>query len=266
MQDSNPANERYTPHQLSLAFPENTTVNQGNNQDLGENPEQNQSEDQPVDKIGDHQVQDCPLLKNQTDNRNNNPNHYLFVDLETGGLYPDKHPVLQIAATITDLDFKIKAHFMSYIQPCPKLEITEEALAINQLKREDLQSAFDEKSVALALHHFANLGTSTARFAGYNCQFDLEFLACIWQRHNLLPAPYYVPWFDVYAVAKAKLASDSGLSNFKLASVATYFGLNTAGAHDAVQDLIMTIEIAKLLKSMPGSNGTADLETIKFSM
>jgi len=194
---------------------------------------------------------------------------YLFVDLETGGLYPDKHAVLQVAAISTDFDFNVKGQFMSYIKPHPELEITQEALMINQLSLDSLQSAPSEKSVALAFSHFARLVGPAPRFAGYNCQFDLEFLACLWRRHDLLPAPYQVPWLDIYAVAKSRLGTDAGLPNFKLASVANYFAVDTAGAHDAVADLIMTIEIAKRLKAMPEKpvsvkNGI-DLETVKFS-
>lgn len=59
--------------------------------------------------------------------------HYLFVDLETGGLYPAKHSILQIAAVITDLDFKTQGYFMSYVKPHPKLQVSAQALSINQL-------------------------------------------------------------------------------------------------------------------------------------
>lgn len=194
------------------------------------------------------------------------PINYLFVDLETGGLYPDKHPILQVAAIVTDLNFKIKGHFMTYVRPHPDLEVTKEALAINQLDWQDLQSAPEEKAVALALHHFGNLHGQTARFAGYNCQFDLDFLAHLWRRHDLFPAPYQVPWLDIYATAKNRLGS-AGLLNFKLVSVAKHFGLDTTRAHDALQDLFMTIEIALRLKSMPDRNGFNELlETAKFSI
>lgn len=200
---------------------------------------------------------------------NSSHDHYLFVDLETGGLYPTKHSILQIAAVITDLDFKTQGYFMSYLKPHPELEVTEYALSINQLNWDDLQNAPGEASVVAALHHFALLRGHKGRFAGYNCQFDLEFLALMWERQNYIAAPYQVPWLDIYTCAKSKLGSNSGLPNFKLASVADYFGINTAGAHDALQDLFMTIEIAKQLKTMPISEdkeGSGNLDTVRFSV
>jgi DNA polymerase III epsilon subunit-like protein len=235
MQDKSQTENIYTSRQLPLAFPEK------------------------------------PSVEAEKDN-NRRPNHYIFVDLETGGLYADKHAVLQVAAIITDFDFNIKGNFMSYVQPHPTLKITDEALQINQLRREDLQNAPDEKSVALALRHFARLVSGAPRFAGYNCPFDLEFLTFVWKRHDLLPVPYQVPWLDICSLARLRLESSATLPNFKLASVANYFGLNIQGAHDAVADLIMTIEIAKRLKSMPEKSITAktkngiDLETVKFSV
>src|SRR5471030_1182057 len=103
------------------------------------------------------------------ENSNSTHEHYLFVDLETGGLYPNKHSILQIAAVMTDLDFKIQGYFMSYLKPHPELEVSKEALAINQINWEDLQNAPGESAVASALHQFGALGNHKARFAGYNC-------------------------------------------------------------------------------------------------
>jgi exodeoxyribonuclease I len=231
MPDKNPTEDIYTPRQLSLSFT---------------SPDTAPSQCEPV------------------------ADRYLFVDLETGGLYADKHAVLQVAAVITDFDFNIHGYFMSYIQPHPEREITQEALMINRLSLETLQLAPCEKSVALALSHFARVVGAMPRFAGYNCKFDLEFLAGVWQRHDLLPAPYQVPWLDVYTVARSRLGVEAGLPNFKLGSVAAHFAVNATGAHDAIADLLMTIEIAKRLKAMPekpvsAKNGI-DLETVKFSI
>ncbi len=207
---------------------------------------------------------------NSESNPANKPvsNNYLFVDLETGGLYPTKHSILQVAAVITDLDFNIQGHFMSYVKPHPELEVTEQALAINKLTWENLEKAPPEKTVAAALHNFANLFAEKGRFAGYNCQFDLEFLSLMWQRHNIDVVPYHVPWLDIYTTAKSRLAN-IGLPNFKLVSVANHFGLNTDGAHDAIQDLFMTIQIAKYLKAMSqdlGGERGLDIETARFTI
>jgi len=189
---------------------------------------------------------------------------YIFVDLETGGLNPDKHTILQIAAVITDLDLKIQDSFITYVKPHPKLETTKDALAINQIKLADLESAPDEPSVARALHQFAHIGGKRARFAGYNCKFDLTFLNNLWQRHDIFEPPYLVPWLDVYDLAKTKFTYDAGLPNFKLVTVAAQLGIDTSGAHNAGADITMTIEVARRLRALPDRSGAAILETSKF--
>jgi exonuclease I len=193
------------------------------------------------------------------------PSAYIFIDLETGGLEPARHAILQVAAVITDLDLKIRGHFMSYIRPSAELEITEEALAINQLCRDELELAPLESAVALALKHFADTSGPSTRFGGYNCKFDLEFLDEMWKRHNLLPAPYAVPWLDIYAVTKTKFSYEAGLPNFKLTTIADHLGISSHGAHDASADLIMTIEVARRLRQLPDREGAAVLTPARFS-
>jgi DNA polymerase III epsilon subunit-like protein len=258
LEDQKPSNPVHTPHKTENVA--ESKPNAANNED---SPGSMPSVIEPGKEINS-------VIERKSSAKPAYSDRYLFVDLETGGLYPDKHAVLQVAALITDLDFNIKGQFMSYIQPCPHLQITKEALMINQLSLEHLQTAPVEKAVAVALAHFVRLVGDAPRFAGYNCQFDLEFLDHLWQRHDLLPAPYQVPWLDVYTVSKSRLGADSGLPNFKLISVASHFGLNTDGAHDALADLIMTIEVAKRLRALtekPNSlkNGI-DLETAKFTV
>ncbi len=213
-----------------------------------------------------HQLTFDSLLDNKlTENQPAGPSAYIFVDLETGGLDPLRHAILQVAAVITDLDLKIRGHFMSYVKPHPNLEITEEALSVNQLCREELELAPLESQVALALKHFADTSGPSTRFAGFNCKFDLEFLDELWKRHDLLPAPYAVPWLDIYAVTKTKYDYDSGLANFRLATVASHLGISSHGAHDASADLIMTIAVARQLRQLPDREGATILTPARFS-
>jgi DNA polymerase III epsilon subunit-like protein len=80
--------------------------------------------------------------------------------------------------------------------------------------------------------------------------------------------PYQVPWLDIWAAAKSKLGNNAGLPNFKLGSVAKHFGIDATKAHDALEDLFMTIEIAKELKAMPDradKDRNLDVEAARFS-
>lgn len=213
----------------------------------------------------DKEAVDMPSIVQGEETNSPRPTAYIFVDLETGGLDSLKHPILQIAAVITDLDLKIRGHFMSYVRSQANLEITEEALTINRLSRSDIEAAPLESQVALALKHFTDTSGGPARFAGYNCKFDLEFLDEMWKRYDLLPAPYMVPWLDIYSVTKTKFGYDSGLANLQLTTVATHLGISSLGAHDASADLIMTIEVARQLRKLPDREGAVILTPARFS-
>ncbi|PWT94278.1 MAG: hypothetical protein C5B53_13575 [Candidatus Melainabacteria bacterium] len=191
---------------------------------------------------------------------------YLFVDLETGGLTPDRHSVLQIAAVITDQNLCVQSYFMSYVKPHPSLIVTPEALSINQLRLEELEMAPDEALVAQALSNFASLTSGKPRFAGFNCKFDLQFLDELWRRQGITIPPYKVPWLDVLDVARIKPEFDSQLVNFKLGTLAEHMGIDNKSVHDALADLIITIEVAKRLKVMPYREGATILETARFSI
>jgi exonuclease I len=191
---------------------------------------------------------------------------YLFVDLETGGLTPDRHSILQVAAVLTDQNLCVQSYFMSYVKPHPSLIVTPEALSINQLKLEELEMAPDEALVAQALNNFASLTSSKPRFAGYNCKFDLQFLDELWKRQGVTAPPYKVPWLDVLDVVRIKPDFDAQLANFKLATLAQHMGIDSKSVHDALADLIITIEVAKRLKVMPYREGVMILETAKFSI
>ena len=197
--------------------------------------------------------------------QNDTASNYLFVDLETGGLDAERHAILQLAAVITDLDLNVLNCFASYIKPHPDLAVTLEALAINKLNLADLESAPEESSVLNAFLHFALPSDNLARFAGYNCKFDLSFLNKMLKRHDAPQLPYRVPWLDIFDVAKAKIQFESPEKKFKLTTVAHHLGVTTAGAHDAAIDLMITIKVAKLLKELPYRNGTVVLETAQFS-
>jgi DNA polymerase III alpha subunit (gram-positive type) len=203
----------------------------------------------------------------QTDksNHQDTPTGYLFLDLETGGLDCELHSILQVAAILTDVNLIVRASFMSYVRPHAKLKITKEALEINQLSLAELASAPDELTVARALHQFAHLGARPARFAGYNCKFDLPFLAGMWKRHDSGQPPYTVPWLDVLDIARTKLELNPQMLDFKLISVAQRLGVDPSGAHDASTDLMMTIEIARRLRKMPDKAGITLLDTARFS-
>lgn len=167
---------------------------------------------------------------------------YLFVDTETTGLYPDKHGIVQIAAILTKPNFEIESFWMSYCRPGSNILIDDEALEVNGLTRDQLETFSDERMVARAFLDFANI-RSDLKFAGYNCPFDLSFLDVMVTRHGWKSPSYAMPWLDVLNVARKQLS----ITSYKLTAVCEYLGIECDGAHSAMVDIYATLKVARKL-------------------
>lgn len=192
----------------------------------------------------------------------------LWCDLETTGLEENKHGIIQIAAVLTDCQFNVISYFQTLVKPWEDCEITDEALSINKKTRAQIEAAPDELWGWEALCAIGRLPLWQARFAGFNCEFDLKFLWELRERVSKRPdadppydVPYVVPWLCMFKEAKNALPDlpkrkcDRPYCNscktgkdhtHRLVDVCEHFGIKIY-AHDAMGDLKATIAIAKLL-------------------
>lgn len=169
----------------------------------------------------------------------------LFVDLETGGLDTENCAVCQLAGIATSNNFVIQDSFNIKIYP-GRLAISERATEVHGMTKETLAN---EPSEARALLEFANWAAQfkNYRFAGYKCDFDLKFLYAMYQRQGFTDRLYELPPFDVLPIAQTKL--NRLTVNHKLVTVANYFEIKSAGAHNALNDLYMTVQAARALEN-----------------
>lgn len=180
----------------------------------------------------------------------------VFFDLETGGLELH-HPIIQIAAVAT-MDFQEIDSFESKIMFDISTADTE-ALALNSY---DLQLWNDD-----ALPEFAVVGDfaswlrnysdvemiskrtgrpyRVARLAGHNAdRFDGPRLQAMFKRHGaFLPASPQV--LDTAQLALWQ--TRTRLKSYKLSDLCAHFGIDTAGAHDALADVRMCAKLAEYL-------------------
>lgn len=184
--------------------------------------------------------------KSPSDPRSLGQQGFLFVDLETGGLDEVGCAIVQIAAIATTNNLVILDHFKTYVRPQMNLTITEKATEVHGMTRELLAGAPSEE---VALQKFATWANkfSGFRFAGYNCPFDLRFLAEFFFRNQFDEKLWLTPPFDVLDLAKEKLRGVT--VNQKLVTVAEFFKLPNEGAHDALFDLFMTVQVTRELDS-----------------
>ncbi|MCF6807411.1 ribonuclease T [Thiotrichales bacterium 19S9-12] len=125
----------------------------------------------------------------------------VIIDVETGGLDPDKHALLELCIIFIQLDDQFKyrpsetLHFN--IKQHPKTEVTEEALNINGIKPghpfraevdelQALQETFKMIRKQLKKHQ-----CSRAILVGHNAFFDLSFIQKTALRNQIKRNPFH---------------------------------------------------------------------------
>lgn len=192
---------------------------------------------------------------------------YFHCDLETTGTDKNRHGILQIAGCI-EIDNEIKEYFEWFVKPYPDQEIDPEALAVNNIKIEDIENFMDPKvclfEIKRLCEKYVNFWDKTDKFffVGYNAKFDYDFFREFFIRGSITDKErqfgngfgnyFWVPPLDVMMLAAITLHKnrrDYNLPNFKLMSVAKLFNLvpENAEFHDAKFDIEITRKLFKLL-------------------
>jgi len=185
----------------------------------------------------------------------------VFFDVETGGLDPQRHPIIQFAAIVIDGSWEEIESLELKIKFDPQAADAD-ALRINGYSEEAWRSAV---SPAIAMGKICDLfrrhatlekisakGSmyTVARVAGHNARFDGEFLAAWFRRAGVFcPAACYEA-LDTLALARwVSLLSDTKLANHKLGTICAWLGVELAQAHDAIEDVRATVRCARILLS-----------------
>lgn len=158
---------------------------------------------------------------------------YCFIDLETTGLDPVKHGVIQIAGIIpesdsesTEFDLEVRPHEMKLVEP--------DALQVNKRTKDEIADFRSPMDVHVDLCDL--FGSRVDKFdpqdkmffLGYNVRFDYDFL---WQWFLECGDKYFGSWFwnppiDVMQAAIIHLQDRRAqMENFKLVTVAKELGI-----------------------------------------
>ena len=187
----------------------------------------------------------------------------VFFDLETAGLNPKRHPIVQVAAIAVDDDlcpvetFEAKIHF-------DERRANRNSLRKNHYKRGiwakvalDPETAANKFAEFLRRHaSVAMLGTDgepyhLAQLVAHNAQFDAEFLQAWYERlYMYLPARYQVFCTLQRALWYFQEHSDETRpTDFKLATLCNHFGVpfHAANAHDALGDVTATVDLYRAI-------------------
>lgn len=179
----------------------------------------------------------------------------LLIDLESTGLDVRKHELIEIAAIRLDKKtLKEKQRFESYIKPTNWRKRDPEAMAVNNIKYEQLAAAPSLKAV---LQKFTKtFSPNSVILSHYGGNMDVIFLDAAYKKSGL-KYPYdhhtFNIWVMCYAyMAKiAKLNSRKRFSGFHLEDVAEHFKISVPeNRHTALADCLLEAEVLrKVLKA-----------------
>lgn len=162
------------------------------------------------------------------------PSSFVVLDFETTGLYAGHDQIIEVGAVKFNIDDpeNIKA-FGCLIKPKGR-RITKSITEITGITPEMVkQNGQDHDAVISELHQFIGGLTVVA----YNAPFDMRFLKCSYDKLGF-PMPNQV----ICALERAR-ESFPDLENHKLATVAESLGIDSSGAHRAIDDCMMTLKV-----------------------
>lgn len=167
----------------------------------------------------------------------------IVIDLETTGLDPVEHEIIEIGAVLSGDAFAPSILFERKVNPEHLETASQEAFQINGFTPESWGQAIplDEALVALD-----PLIAGDITIAGWGVAFDVAFLKAAYARLGL-------PWMntrrrllDICSAAQFLLP---GLESYSLTSVAEKLGVKHGG-HRALADAMCTLEVARKLREV----------------
>ncbi|MGV3003420.1 exodeoxyribonuclease I [Vibrio sp. E150_018] len=194
---------------------------------------------------------------------NENAPTFFFLDYETWGVSPAKDRPSQFAGVRTDMDFNIIGEpLVIYCQPPSDYLPSPEAALITGIKpQKAVKDGLPEPEFIRRIHK--ELATPNTISLGYNSiRFDDEVTRYTLYRNFY--DPYAWSWqngnsrWDLLDIMRTCYAlrpdginwpeNDEGFPSFKLEHLSVANGIEHSNAHDAMADVIATIELAKKIK------------------
>ncbi len=170
---------------------------------------------------------------------------FVSVDLETTGLDPLKHEIIELGFVIfDDINFKVYGQFNFKITPEHIETASKKALEVNGYNEKDWDDAIP---LHQALTFFAQ-ATEGATLIAHNVAFDWSFLDKAFNGLEIQNSLNYHK-LDSLSVAWAKIPHQK-LKSWSLKTICTYLGLEPEPkVHRAVNGAIKCYEVySKLMK------------------
>ena len=187
--------------------------------------------------------------------------YYVFYDLETTGINPAFDQILQFAAVKTDLDFNEIDRYQYRLKLRKDVVPQPGALIVNRLNINMILDGENEYESIIKMQSI--LSAPDTINIGYNTiSFDDEFMRFAYDRNLLDPysnqnnkanctrmdvMPITILYY-LYQKNALRWPEVNGKPNLKLENLNDLNGLAKGMAHDAVVDVLATIELARRFK------------------
>lgn len=148
-----------------------------------------------------------------------------IIDVETTGLDPQFHEVIDIGAIYTTLDGEVLGRFFVRIHPDHPERAGEVARSINGYEeaRWDALEALAPDAAVAALAAFHDQHATDRRFilTAYNAPFDRNFIEALFKRHDQALSD----WYTYFVLDLPSMAYGLGVDALVNGDVAEAFGL-----------------------------------------
>jgi len=163
-----------------------------------------------------------------------------FIDVETTGLDPNKHEIIEIA--IVPLEDG-ETFWHSYIKPERIEDASPKALEINGYAKNP--HLWDNAPTLAEVAPTIRSWLLDSLPAGQNIPFDMGFIQAALAKYDLWRGISYHK-LDVMTLAVEHLAP-CGLTLFSLNNICDFLGISNEGAHSALADAIRAKQVYKAL-------------------
>lgn len=167
--------------------------------------------------------------------------NFVIVDLETTGLSPLKNEIIEIGAikvengkVIDTMDIFIK----------PKVPVSKFITRLTGITNEMLEDGIDIQEGMSKFVEFSKGYTLMA----HNARFDMSFLNS--NMNTCFNQNLENECLDTLKISKEKI---KGLSSYKLENLANYFNVDYTGAHRAIKDCEITLDVYNNLMKLPSN-------------
>lgn len=181
----------------------------------------------------------------------------LYIDTETTGLDSRYHGITQLSA-IAVIDGDEVGVFDMQINPFDNAAvgmIDEKSLAITGKTRKTIESGVRSRDAIARFADFLERNIPAGQEwqpAGYNVQFDLDFISAAawrWKIDQRINAVMSHRSIDILAFVRAVTPAMPPLKSGKLADVCAHFDIHL-DAHNSMNDIIATRQLYKQLLAM----------------